>query len=277
MINLLLSVEKTNDFQSCPLLYYYKHEKKITLVHKKPALEEGDLMHVILAKVYTEIMQGNRPDYDLIYDLARNHAAKTLGLEAALVEETIASAKEYFGYYGGVGTWEILGVEEPFAKELYVDDNLRIVITGKNDLRVKTMSGKGPIAIVDHKYEGRFDEKPERDNQPLAYCWAYEVKDFIYNRVGKQKSKKTEDRMQRPWLNYSAYQITDWVDSIVETAREILTCLDRDKWAMRFKACNFRNAKCDFYDICNTTPDNREYKINTEFKDRKQFKVMEDK
>lgn len=275
MINLLLSVEKINDFETCPLLYCYKHETRITSLHKKPALETGDLMHVILAKVYTEIMQGKRPDYELIYDLARNHAAKTLDIKSEEVEETIKSAGEYFKYYGGAGTWEILGVEEPFAKELYTSEDLRIVITGKNDLRVRTMSGKGPIAIVDHKYEGRFEEKPERDNQPIAYCWAYEVSDFIYNRIGKQKSKKIEERLIRPYLSYAKYQIADWVDSVKEAAREILVCHERSKWPMKFKFCNFRNAKCDFYDICNTTPDNREYKIETEFKDRKQFKVME--
>lgn len=274
MLNLVLSAEKINDIQICPTLYNYKHELGIVPTTKPYYFEEGELMHEMLKMYYTTRMNKETNYLNPIIEHGRNYAAKNIiGLKAEDVEEAIKDFQMYFEYYSQTESWEILGVEEPFAKELYVDSDLRIVVVGKSDLRVNT---RGNIkAVVDHKYEARFYEKHERDNQSLCYCWAYEVRDFIYNRIGKQKTKKVEDKLLRPYISYSDYQINDWKQSVIDSAADILRSLNSGRWPMRIHGCTIRGNKCTFYDVCNTVPDNREYKIDTMFKNRDKFSVME--
>lgn len=279
MINIVLSTEKLNDIQICPRLYYYKHELAIAPTVKPAFYEEGELMHAILALYYQFRMEKTPVIIEGLLNFGRNYAAKNLNtLKAEQVETVIKHAKMYLDYYGNNESWQILGIEEPFARELYVDDRIKIIVVGKNDLRVKTNHGNGPVVIVDHKYEARFDQKVERDNQPLAYCWAYDVRDFVYNRIGKHKGKdrKVDDNLQRPWLSYAQYQIDDWKQSVIESAHDVLRCIEKNKWPMRIHGCNVHGRKCTFYDICNTTPDNRDYKVNSFFKTKDKFSVMGD-
>lgn len=273
MLNLVLSAEKLNDIQICPTLYHYKHELAQVPVQKPYYFEEGELMHLMLEMYYKLKMENNPIEINAIIDHSRNHATK-MNLKAEEVEKVIEDFRMYTDYYSESSSWEILGVEEPFAKEIYNDSTIRIVIIGKVDLRVKTNRGNGPTAIVDHKYEARFDQKLERENQPIAYCWAFEARDFIYNRIGKQKAKKTEEKLLRPYFSYSEYQINDWKNSVIDSANDILKYINDDYWPMKFHGCVVHGKKCTFYDVCNTTPDNRVYKLDSFFKDKTGFSVM---
>ncbi len=275
MLNVLLSAEKLNDIQICPTLYNYKHELLKVPIRKPDYFEEGELMHEILRIYYSSKMTGEQLTFDQMLDSGRNFAAKG-NLTSESVEETIKDARMYLEFYKYSDSWEILGVEEPFAKELYSDEELRIVLIGKSDLIVKTNRGSGPIAVVDHKYESRFYEKLERDNQPLSYCWAFEARDFIYNRIGKQKTKKTEEKLLRPYFSFSEFQINDWKNSVIEIAHDLLRYYTKDVWPMRFHGCTIHGRRCTFYDVCNSTPDNRIYKLESLFRDKGKFSVMGD-
>lgn len=279
MINLVLSTEKINDFQTCPLLYHYKHNIRKIPAKKATYFETGELIHYMLQEYYTTKLHIDSISLSLevIIEKARNYAANNLKITAEELEIVIADFRMYYEHYANSESWVILGVEEPFAKELFTEGEIRVVITGKSDLRIATMRGNGPHAIVDHKYEGRFNEKCERDNQPLCYSWAFGTRDFIYNRIGKQKSKKPEDKLLRPYFSFAQFQINDWVESIKNTAYDILKCYELNTWPMKFSGCNFHGNKCSYYDICNTTPDNREYKLETMFADRGDSKLMESK
>lgn len=276
MLNIVLSVEKLNDLQICPLLYYYKHEAKKVPTRKADFLETGELIHEMLRIYYQSKIDKNVIPIATIIELGRNYAAKNLALKAEEVEVVIRDIKMYFEFYGVNESWLILGAEEPFAKELYIENDFRIILTGKTDLRVKTSRGSGPLALVDHKYEARFEEKLERDNQPIAYCWAFEINDFIYNRIGKQKSKKVEEKLLRPYISYAKYQINDWIESAIETARDLIRFYTTEKYPMRYHGCRVHGRKCTFYDVCNTTPDNRTYKLDSLFKDRERGSLMGD-
>lgn len=260
----------------CPQLYYYKYSLLKAPLITPEYFDEGSLLHKIMEIYYGHKIKNEPVNYDIMYELGKNYAAKHLSLSAEATEETIKDCKMYFNYYEDQGsTWVIEAVEEPFAKELYSGKNIRIVISGKVDMRARTMSGKGPRVIIDHKYEGRFREKRERDNQPLAYSWAFDTKDFIYNRIGKQKSYKPEKRLARPYFNYSKHQIEEWKEAAIYAALEVLKYNESDYWPMRITGCNLHGNKCTFYDVCNTTPDNREYKLNSLFGAKKKHDLME--
>ena len=275
MINLVLSVEKLNDVSICPLLYYYKHELRKVSIVKPDYLEEGELMHEGLRIYYQSKIEKKPIDFTTISELARNYAAKNLKLSVVNIESTVKDMMMYFNYYGNKESWEIEAAEEPFAKVLYEDSNVTFIVNGKTDLRAKTMNGQGPRIIVDHKYEAQFREKSERDNQPLAYSWAYETSDFVYNRIGKQQSYTPEKRLQRPYFSYGKHQIEEWRESAIEAAFDILRYTQNSKFPMRFTGCRIHGNKCTFHDVCSTTPDNREYKLKSSFVDRENKTVME--
>ena len=267
MINLVLSSHRIDTAQICPRLFNYIFEvQKGPITDDPDYFQEGTLMHWILAEYYRAKMDGKNPDYELIFELARNYAAENLTLKSELIESTITDAQMYFDFYVS-DNWIIEGVEEPFAKELFSNDQFRIVVTGRNDLRIR-IGINGPRVIVDHKYEAQFRNKGDRDNQPLTYCWGYNCRNFLFNRIGKQQSYKPDKRLQRPLLSYGEHQIEEWKDSAIYTALEILKFHEANYWPARYSACQIHGKKCTFYDLCNTTPSNREYKLNTFFKDK---------
>jgi hypothetical protein len=274
MINLLLSTEKINDLNTCPLLYYNKHELKQAPSKKANFLEAGELIHEMLAFYYLGLIPNNpKPNLDNILTHGRNYAAKNLLLQAIEVEEVIKDFRLYHNHYSGSETWQIDAVEEPFAKLLYENAQIRIAVTGKVDLRITTNNGRGIPVVVDHKYEATFRQKFDRDNQALCYAWAYDVNDFVYNRIGKQKdvSKKLA---REPYFCFSKYQIEDWKAATIETALDLYRYHEREVFPMRYTGCHANGYRCTFYDICNTSPDNREYKLKTTFNKRKEHILM---
>lgn len=276
MQNLVLSTEKINDIQTCPKLYNYKHNLRKTPNTKFAPLETGELMHYSLASYYEGLKDPSKTlSLESIISLTRNYAAEKLSIISEEVEQVIKDFRLYYNHYAHSETWQIDAVEEPFAKILWESNDLRVVVTGKIDLRVTTMNGKGPRALIDHKYEARFDQKPDRDNQPLCYAWAYGINDWMFNRIGKQKSTDPKDRLQRPYICYSQHQIDGWVESAIETALDIYRCYEREVFPARMIGCNYHKRRCDFYDVCNTSADNQEYKLNTMFKNRPDSTLME--
>jgi len=277
MINILLSSDKLNNAQICPKLYNYIHEIQKVPPTKEEYFQEGELFHYVLAEYYTHIMKSEEVNRELLLILAQNYAAEKLELSSEALSDAIADINMYFDWYiSGKETW-LIEAEEPFAKVLYEDSDVRIVIQGKCDLKVRTNNGKGPLAIVDHKYEASFRRAKERDNQPLCYSWAFESRDFVYNRIGKQKSYKPEDRLKRDYVCYAQHQIDEWKESAIYTALEILKFSESNYWPSRFSGCNIYGKRCTYHDICNTSPSNRDYKLSMLFANKSKHNLMEDK
>lgn len=270
MINIVFSSHRITDAQVCPRLYYYKHELLKGPLKPFEFYEEGELLHYIFRLYYLAKLNGFKdPDPTIYYELGRNFAAKRLSLSTEKIEEAVSACDMYFKFYvPGTETWQIDAVEKPFAKILYQNNDLRIVVTGQADLLVTTMRGKGPQIIVDHKYESQFRKKGDRDNQALCYAWAFDLNEFLYNRIGKQKSYKPEKRLLRdPHLHFGKHQIEEWKDSAIYTALELVKFHTTGVWPARYTGCMFQGRKCTFYSVCNTTPSNREFKLNTFYKD----------
>jgi len=271
MNNIVLSPSKLNDFQICPRRYHYRYNLQLTPIEKKVWFEEGELMHEMLREFYTN--NGDIGTVPAIIDNARNYSAVKLKLTAENTEQVIRDFRMYVDHYAQfVSNWQVLAVEEPFAKVIWEKADLRVIINGKTDLRVM-VSGQIPM-LVDHKYESQFRAKPDRDNQPLCYAWAYGIVDWLYNRIGKQKSYKPQDRLKRESICYSAHQVNDWAESAIAAALEMFGYYERDYFPARFSGCQGEKYKCDFYNICNTSPDNREYVINTQFSNKPEHQVM---
>jgi len=267
-LNLVLSSHRISHAQTCLRYYYYKHELMKGPIKREVYFDEGDILHAMLKMYYTAKMNGTSISDKLIFELGRNFAAQSTEVSSEIVESTIDAMDMYIQHYKGDNDWKILAVEQSFVKILFENEKIRIIATGTPDLVVKTMRGKGPRVLVDHKYEAQFRRKFPRDNQPLTYCWGTGISDFLYNRIGKQKSYKPEQRLVRdPYFSYGKHHIEEWKESTIATCLEIIRCHELDYYPPRLLGCVYMGRKCTFHDVCHTTPNNREYKLNTFFKD----------
>lgn len=266
MINLVLSSHRINNAQVCLRLYYYTHELLLAPIKKSVYYDEGEVMHYLLRLFYQKLQAEEVPDEKLIIEMGKNFAAKNTQVESSVIESTCNDFKMYIDFYGKDTNWIILGVEQPFAKPLFENDEIRIIITGTSDLIVRTNRGNGPIVVVDHKYEAQFRKKSDRDNQPLTYCWAIGTRDFLFNKIGKQQSYKPKDRLKRePYFQFGKHQIDEWIQTTIHTAIEIIRSHKLDFYPARYAGCNMWGRKCTFHDVCNTTESNRQYKLDTFF------------
>lgn len=267
MINIVLSVNKLDKYAICPTLGNYNSTLNLVpILGKSPGLDDGALMHRGLEIYYRDKIEKKGLTVSQIVELTRNYAAKELPSTTDEVETVCKDLSMYINHYNSDReSWVIEAVEEPFAKVLYESKDVTIVINGKIDLRVLSMNGKGPRILVDHKYEKRFYPKVDRTNQALTYSWAYETKDWIFNLIGKQESYTPEKRLSRVYFNYSSHQIEEWIENTIDLAFEIHKYELENKFPRRYSGCNLFNKKCYYYDVCNTTPDNREYKLRTQF------------
>ena len=277
MRNLILSVDKLNTFSTCPRKYYFEHELKKTYTVKPKYFLEGEFGHLCLEFYYLDKIAGKTRSTIEYIEHFRNEAIKfttkypTYKFEES--EEIITALDKYLKFHCNE-EWVIEGAEVPFAKVLWQDDklNLKIIIRGKVDLLVDTKQFK---AVVDHKFLGRKKEIPSRDNQKLAYCWAFDRKDFIINVIGKQKTLKDDEKFIRPYFNYSTHQIEEWKEETILTAIEMVRASETGVWQGRYTGCHAFDYKCLFTGVCDTTKDNREYALES-FANREDYDVMED-
>ncbi len=272
MRNLLLSVDKLNDISLCPRLYFYKHILRRVPEKREKYLAEGEFFHLLLHEYYSDKINGKNRPY---IELAQNRALEySDGLSIDESNVLIKLFADYMNYYVNED-WKILESEKPFAKVLYEDSrlDLRIVIRGRTDLFIETQAGFK--AIVDHKLLSRNDPIPSRDNQKLCYCWAFDVRDAFMNVIGKQKTLPIKEKLHRPYFNYSSHQIEEWKDETIHLALDIMRFHDNDFWPVKFTGCFFHKVKCKYYDVCETTKDNRIYKLESGFIEREEYDVME--
>lgn len=276
MKNLVLSKEKINDFSICPRLGYFSHILRKGPPSKPKYFSEGEFGHKCLEIYYLSIMSGSKLPVANYIPLFRNEALPFINSKALTFEETeiiIALVSDYLNYYSNNESWTILGVEEPFIKPLWEDAKLglRVYFQGRTDLRIETFDKTQ--AIVDHKFISRRSDIPERDNQKLGYCWAFGLKDFFINVIGKQKTLKDNERFTRPNFSYGQHQIDEWVQNTIVLALEIFKYSEMNFYPGRMTGCNFYDRKCLFTSVCNTTPDNYGYKLES-FGERPEFDLM---
>jgi hypothetical protein len=166
---------------------------------------------------------------------------------------------------------EILAVEQPFAYELFSDDTVRIIISGKIDLLVN-FKGIGRNASyerlpIDHKTFSRESMLLRKSNQFINYCNAVESNYIIINRIGLQKTLKAEDKFKRLPLSYDPIYIKNWKDNLTAMLlNEYLSCVAQSSWPEKPTSCNKFNRLCEYYAICDSSgQDAKDNKLENEY------------
>jgi hypothetical protein len=174
---------------------------------------------------------------------------------------------------------EVLNVETPFAYELFSDDSIRIIISGKIDLLVNFKGiGRGASyerLPIDHKTFSRDSVILRKSNQFINYCNAVGSNYIVINRIGLQKTKSAEDRFKRIPLSYDPIYIKQWRDNLTKMLlNEYLGCIASEAWPEKPTSCNKFNRLCEYYSICDSSgQDAKDNKLNNEFIDSEPWDV----
>jgi hypothetical protein len=275
MNNLILSVDKLNTFSVCPRKYFFNFVLSKEATTKPKYFLEGEFFHRCLEYYYKDKLKGRVQATPFYLEIAQNFAAEFEGLEYSDFEVLYKTLSQYLEYYANED-WKIEEVEAPFAKVLFEDEkaNLRVIIRGKSDLLITSNNGHGLKSTVDHKLLARFEEKTERDNQILAYSWAFDRRDFFLNKIGKQSSYPPEKKFVRDYFCISQANIDEWIEETIYTSLEIAKFYDKKFFPAKFTACTYRGMKCLYHSVCAMGRENWEYTLESNFNNRKDFDLM---
>ncbi len=261
---LTLSPSGLNTYQACPRKFNYSNMKRLRpLEEKRDKLDRGSLFHRMLEVHYNGLIN-KTPFNDIVIEVTnfareayRNDEYEDIGM----VESCIANYQEYAVFYSEDG-WEPISTETPFSKIIFENNEHKIVLEGIVDLIAKNRNSTS-LFVVDHKTSDKNDLYPTiLGNQFKAYSWATDSFVVIKNDIGFQKTYGPAQRFHRHVLNYTKEHLDEWRESVIYHGLELINFIEKDYFPMRESSCY----NCQYRKICESTPDAREYKINSMYK-----------
>ena len=271
---LFIDSQILNTYQDCPTKFYYNFIHNVRPLVKPEAFDKGDLLHHMLKFHYKlvrhnqltladNLIKQQRYSMTQIIDICVHKAEKhllSLDLDTQLGLEVIKTYKEYANYYTNC-TWQILQVEQPFARVIYDSEEVKLVYCGIIDLLTH-------VAIVDHKSSSRRGPTTGLSNQFQGYAWALNVHNVVVNKIGFQKTLKPEEKFERPTKSYPQAIIDEWERNTIRVGLDLFKDLQDVPGIMNkrnYTSCD-KYSGCIFQRICETTPEAREFIIGKDYK-----------
>lgn len=267
-----------NMVQMCPRKTQYSFVYNLQPQEREESLEKGDLMHKMLEVYYSmRLDSGPNLESPLWKELivsgippgsnnvavaidAGMYFASMMSIPSEVSEEVIDQFKAYCDYYAH-DEWHPLSVEEVGSKILYQDDDLTIVYNYKIDL----IAEKGRIvAPFDHKTGSRRQEPSSLSNQFIGYCFAIGSNNIIVNKIGFQKTLKPAERFQRYILTIDEQRILEWQKNSIWWAMQYAQYWEDKYFPMNLTSCD-KYSGCIFKRVCESDPDNRDWKLKRDF------------
>ena len=267
----VFSPSQLNTIQACDELFKNRYVLKLRPMQKAEPLEKGSLMHEILAAYYKAKRLRSLGKLDMnvseIVDkcsiLGRVLAPQfSMSMERSL--EVIANFRDYCSFWSTDG-YQPVFVEQYFSKVIYEDDSYIFLFEGIADL-VADIAGQSSndSVVVDHKTTSRSKAPHPLNNQFIGECWALERKILVKNEIGFQSSYQPKDRFKRFVVSYSQSVIDEWVINTALSVKRIIRALEDDIYIKNFTACD-KFGSCEFTELCNCTPDAREWKMKSRY------------
>jgi CRISPR/Cas system-associated exonuclease Cas4 (RecB family) len=269
-ITIVLSASRL-DKLACMREYQY-----IYMLNKKPmleseALEKGSLIHELAKHFYKNLNDlGKEQSVQLAIEAGRQYA---IGLDLPIdeCEEQISNFQDYCNFYANDG-WLPVKIEEPFAKLFHEDENIRIILEGRVDLIIVRSQDTSKKIVVDHKGTSRSEKRPNKlTNQFQLLSWAFDTDMVVRNEIGFQKSYKPADRFKRNILNYDKSSIEDWKKWTLFYILDRYEKLKHNIFPPDYTKCKY----CQFNEVCSSTPDNREWVLQTRFANKLEYNLFE--
>ncbi|MGA8764735.1 MAG: hypothetical protein WB562_17835, partial [Candidatus Sulfotelmatobacter sp.] len=181
------------------------------------------------------------------------------------------TALEYCDFYKN-DSWKPVEVEHVKGQLIYEDGDIRILWKAKYDLIVDTNNGLFPI---DHKTmsmdRGNIDIL---NNQFMGQAYLLKGRSMMVNKIGFQKSYKTNEKFERVVINYTFDQLTEWSQEIVPYwARMMVMYAKNNIWPPNFQHCEHKFGRCEFYDVCSVDRSIRPNEIKQKFMRGKKWDI----
>jgi hypothetical protein len=251
----------------------------------KPSyLDEGDLMHLMLAEYYRQKMLpvADRPPHIEMIDnaikLGRKRAiTMDLSIEAA-EDEVISTFQQYCLFYQDDKETPV-AVEQPMVLTLYErpdtedEEGLRVILQLIVDVIFENRQGQR--TWTDHKTRRRNREATPLSNQFLAYAWASGDRRSMRNNIGFQKSLAPEKKFTRDFFPYPKSVINWWVEWTVYRAQYIDACVKSENFPPDFTVCDKYDG-CFYQDVCMQNLVDRERFLNDNFIQRRKHRSIFD-
>ena len=255
-------------FIMCPFRYRNRYKLNLDSPSKNDALERGTLIHLGCEIYYSALQSGAKYEYAVESALLKMREAFVMesdldNNEAAHLLDTM---EQYFDYWRVADqNIQILGVEEPFMYLLYEDDDMKIYMTGKIDLRIS--DNKYENLPYDHKSFSRSGPVNQLSNQFKNYCNAMKSNYIIVNRIGLQKTLKPHEKFLRVPITYDHLVIESWKTNVIKNIMNYIQCEAENYWPTNETACFAFNRQCEYYDVCTSSGEEaKKFKLLSNFK-----------
>lgn len=159
--------------------------------------------------------------------------------------------------------WVTVDVECVRSKILYEDDEIRILWKSKLDWIVDTNQGIYP---ADHKTMKQNSDTLSLNNQFMGQCRMLDTRNVFINKIGLQKTLKSEDKFKRVSISYSAARLMEWQSYILPYwAKQLAAYNEQGHFPPNFNSCKGQYGKCEFCKVCESDPDMREGELRNNF------------
>ena len=281
-----------NDLQMCARKFEFAHVKNWrSLGGRATPLDRGSMIHEMLAiyrillklnwggnnlaaltKIEAELLNEHSIDgevkrswkemVELSIFVGRTYmAVDAENLSTNDGEEVIRQFSEYVDYYQDDG-WQPKEIESPFSKILYESKDLILIVEGKIDLLTDSRAGR---IVVDTKTASRRVEQSKLSNQFLFYSWSTGVETMVVDRIGFQKSLSVSERFQRIPLSYPKSMKDEWREWAIYWGKMAAFHVKEGIFPPNFTSCD-KFGGCIYRSVCETDPQNREWKASTLFR-----------
>lgn len=172
------------------------------------------------------------------------------------------TCQQYFDYYRN-DHWVSLEVERVKGEVLYEDEDIRVMWKAKYDWIVDTNEGIFP---VDHKTMKQRSDTLSLNNQFIGQCILTNTRRMYVNKVGWQKTLKSEEKFERVPISYSANALIEWQSVILpHYARMLLMYNEVEYYPPNYSNCRGKYGDCEFVDVCKSDPEMREDELKRLF------------
>lgn len=254
-------------FLLCEYRYRNRYKLNLDTPTKKEALDRGNLIHLCLETYYESLKSKAKYDYAVESALLRLREAFVLesSLDNDEVNPIIHTMEEYFDYWRVADqNFEILGVEEPFMYLLHEDDEVRIYLAGKIDLRIR--DNQYDNVPYDHKSFSRSGPVNSLSNQFKNYCIVANSNVLFVNRIGLQKTLKPHEKFIRTPVSYDHLVFESWKKNVITKIMHYLECEATGYWPTNETSCDKYNRRCEYYDVCESSGEEaKTFKLMTNF------------
>lgn len=264
-VNIILDMSMFDLFEMCEARYNMRHNFNYALpmIQKPVALDSGSLVHEGFDVYFNGIKQGIHYDDRMQAALQKimeiSADPEKCNLEMEEVSTVLSAFEQSCDFWRFEDEQMIIHeVESAFARIVYEDDVVRIILTGRIDLLVDIPSVGGSSSYtnlpIDHKSFKRDFEVPRLSNQFMNYCSAADSNYIKVNRVGLQRTLPPEQKFKRVILSYDPIMLKDWETNVIRVLlTRYLNCVASGYWNMNFTSCFKFNRKCEYYEICETS------------------------